>query len=299
MRLHNFGYLVKEGARNVVHNRLMSFACIGVLVACMLLIGGAAMVSLNVSSMIQFVEDQNEVVVFLEDHLTQSDIEVMQLSLVSNPNIANVVFVSKEEAMDALILENPDLFLGLEQDDNFLPNKFTLQVADLAYMETTVDEILRMDGVEKINASTDVANILVTVRRAIAYSGAAVVAILVVVSIVIITNNIKLTIFSRRREINIMKYVGATDAFIRMPFLVEGMLIGLLSAVIAFLVLGVGYTYLLQWVGQEFSTFIGPVFSRAVDFWEIAHYIFGAFAALGVFIGFIGSGFFVRKHLKV
>ncbi len=137
------------------------------------------------------------------------------------------------------------------------------------------------------------------VRQSIAWCGAGIVAILVVVSIVIITNNIKLTIFSRRREINIMKYVGATDTFIRMPFLVEGIVIGLVSAALAFLLLGFGYTYLMQWVSERFGDFLGPVFERAIDFWSIAHYMFGAFAALGVLIGTTGSGFFVRKHLRV
>jgi cell division transport system permease protein len=277
----------------------MSFACIGVLVACMLLIGGAAMISLNVTAMVNFVEDQNEVSVFLLQTMTPSDAEVMGLTLKNMDNIARVTFISKEEALEALILENPDLFLGLDEGDNFLPDKYIVQIDDLARMEETLERIGGLSGIEKVNASTDVAKMLVAVRQAIAWCGAGIVAILVVVSIVIITNNIKLTIFSRRREINIMKYVGATDTFIRMPFLIEGMVIGLISAALAFLVLGFGYTYLMQWIGERFGDFLGPVFERAIEFWSIAHYMFGAFAALGVLIGMAGSGFFVRKHLRV
>ncbi len=298
MRLHNFGYLVKEGARSVVRNKLMSFACIGVLVACMLLIGGAAMLSLNVTAMVGFVEEQNEVSIFLEDWLTPSDLEMMELELGSMGNIARSTFVSKEEALEELMLQDPVMFGGLEED-NPMPNKFIVQIDDLARIEDTVAKLREMEGVEKVNANTDVASMLVTVRKAIAYSGAVIVAILLVVSVVIITNNIKLTIYSRRREINIMKYVGATDTFIRMPFLVEGVLIGLLSAIMAFLILGFGYTYLIAWIGEKFSAFLGPIFGRAIDFWSIAHYIFGAFATMGVFIGAVGSGIFVRKHLRV
>lgn len=298
MRLHNFGYLVKEGARSVVRNKLMSFACIGVLVACMLLIGGAAMLSLNVTAMVGFVEEQNEVSIFLEDWLTPSDLEMMELELGSMGNIARSTFVSKEEALEELMLQDPVMFGGLEED-NPMPNKFIVQIDDLARIEDTVAMLREMEGVEKVNANTDVASMLVTVRKAIAYSGAVIVAILLVVSVVIITNNIKLTIYSRRREINIMKYVGATDTFIRMPFLVEGVLIGLLSAIMAFLILGFGYTYLIAWIGEKFSAFLGPIFGRAIDFWSIAHYIFGAFATMGVFIGAVGSGIFVRKHLRV
>ena len=298
MRLHNFGYLMKEGARSVVRNKLMSFACIGVLVACMLLIGGAAMLSLNVTAMVGFVEEQNEVSIFLEDWLTPSDLEMMELELGSMKNIARSTFVSKEEALEELVLQDPVMFAGLE-DDNPMPDKFIVQIDDLARIEDTVAKLREMEGVEKVNANTDVASMLVTVRTAIAYSGAVIVAILLLVSVVIITNNIKLTIYSRRREINIMKYVGATDAFIRMPFLVEGVIIGLLSAILAFLILGFGYTYLIAWVGEKFSAFLGPIFGRAIDFWSIAHYIFGAFATMGIFIGAVGSGIFVRKHLRV
>ena len=298
MRLHNFGYLVKEGARSVIRNKLMSFACIGVLVACMLLIGGATMLSLNVTAMVGYVEEQNEVTVFLEDWLTPSDLEMMELEFNSMSNIARCVFVSKEEALEELMRQDPVMFAGLE-DDNPMPNKFIVQIADLAKIEETVEQLRQMEGVEKVNANTDVAAMLVTIRRAIAYSGAVIVAILLVVSVVIITNNIKLTIYARRREINIMKYVGATDFFIRMPFLVEGVIIGLASAIIAFLILGFGYTYLITWVGEKFSAFLGPIFGRAIDFWSIAHYIFGGFAAMGIFIGAMGSGIFVRKHLRV
>ena len=238
----------------------MSFACIGVLVACMLLIGGATMLSLNVTAMVGFVEEQNEVSIFLEDWLTPSDLEMMELELGSMRNIARCVFISKEEALEELMLQDPVMFAGLEED-NPMPNKFIVQIADLAQIEDTVNQLRQMEGVEKVNANTDVAAMLVTVRKAIAYSGAVIVAILLMVSVVIITNNIKLTIYSRRREINIMKYVGATDIFIRMPFLVEGVIIGLVSAVVAFLILGFGYTYLIAWVGRS-SAPSGPIFGR-------------------------------------
>ena len=302
MRFHNFAYLLRQGARNVLRNRLMSFACIGVLVACMLLIGGAAMISLNVNAMIRFVEDQNEVMVFLEDTITDADIALMDLSLSGFDNIARFTFVSKAEVLqrqkELAGPEDAPMF-DFPEEDNPFPNTYIVQIRDLARIEDTVARLRGLEGVEKVNASTEVAEILVAVRQAVAASGAGVVFILIAVSIVIITNNIKLTIFSRRKEINIMKYVGATDVFIRMPFLVEGMLIGLISAILAFLALGFGYTYLLQWIGDKFGGFLGPVFDKAIDFWSISNYIFGAFAALGIVIGAVGSGIFVRKHLKV
>jgi len=302
MRLHNFGYLIKEGAKNVVQNRLMSFACIGVLVACMLLIGGAALLSLNISAMVNFVEDQNELVVYLEDWMTPQDIEAMNANLSGFENIASFTFVCKHDSLETFIAnagDNAIIYIALRGEENPLLDKYIISVSDIAHMSHTVSRLRDLRGVYRVNYSAEVANILLALRRAVAYSGMVVVGILIVVSIVIITNNIKLTIFARRKEISIMKYVGATDAFIRMPFLIEGIIIGLVAAILAFLILGVGYTYLLVWIEEQFGGNIGPLFARAIDFWHIAPYVFGAFAGLGIFIGMIGSGAFVRKYLKV
>jgi len=302
MRVHNVGYLIKEGGKNVVRNRMMSFACIGVLVACMLLIGGAAMLSLNVNAMVNFVEDQNELIVYMDENITQSEIIAMNATLSGFENIESFIFISRHDFLEQIIEEageHADLYIGLRGEENPLLDKYIVSVSDIAYMSDTVSRLRMVRGVYRINYADEVANILVAVRQAVTFSGVVVVGILIVVSIVIITNNIKLTIFARRKEISIMKYVGATDAFIRLPFLVEGVIIGLASAVLAFLILGFGYTYLLSWIGERFSAIVGPVFYRAVDFWFIAPYVFGAFAGLGVFIGMIGSGSFVKKYLKV
>ncbi|MDR2908671.1 MAG: permease-like cell division protein FtsX [Oscillospiraceae bacterium] len=310
MRLNNFGYLFKEGARNIVYNKLMSFACIGVLMACLLLIGGAAMLSLNVSAVFDYVEAQNEVFVDLEADVEGPDLEIVELGISSMENIARYLFISREEALAEQISEMGEdgaVLSGLLGENNPLPDRFIVQVANLEYMEDTAARLRELGGVEKVTAPSDVASILVGVRHIITVAGAGLVLILVIVSVVIITNTIKLTIVSRRREISIMKYVGATDAFIRMPFLVEGVIIGLLAAILAFLLLGFGYTFLLDWISENLGAAIGGAlggalggaFEKAVDFWGIAHYIFGGFAALGVLVGMMGSGIFVRRYMKV
>lgn len=301
MRLHNVTYLLKEGGRNIFSNKLMSFACIGVLVACFLLIGSAVLLSLTVNNVVEYVENQNEVVAFLDDDATADDIKVIELALNSLDNIGQITFVSKEEALESEKVkagEYSQIFDGLEKD-NPLPASYTIQIKDLSMLEDTVDDILAIDGIQKVNAQTQVASILAGLKTTVNYAGMGIVLILIAVSVVIITNTIKLTVFSRRKEINIMKYVGATDGFIRMPFLVEGMLIGLIAAVFAFLILGFSYTYLLQWAGEQYSEYIGVLLSSAVNFRDIALYIFVGFAAIGMFIGTVGSGVFVRKYLKV
>jgi len=302
MRLHNFTYLLKEGARNVVSNKLMSLASIGVLMACLLLIGSATLFSLNVNSIVRYVEQQNEVVAFLEEDLTREDVQVLELTLGQMDNILETTYISKDAALEQQKADIGPEFEGLLdglEDDNPLLDRFILRVGDPSRIENTVAALRATDGILKVNAATEVSYILAGLKRAVAVAGMTIVAILVVVSVVIITNTIKLTVFSRRKEINIMKYVGATDLFIRMPFLVEGMLIGLLAATLAFLMLGYGYTYLLEWIGKNYAVQLPIVIDNAIDFWEFAPQLLAGFAGLGVFIGVVGSGVFVRKYLKV
>jgi len=300
MRLHNFAYLFKEGTKNIFSNKLMSFACIGVLVACLLLIGSAVIFTLNVNNIVGDVVAQNEFIVFLDDNMTADDIGIFDVALDSIPNIASKTFISSEDALEQEKENLGDGAYILEGiDASTFPNKFVLRVNDLSQFDDTVSQVSSLNGAMLVNSKNDVVEMLVGIKTAVQYSGAGIVLILVVVSIVIITNTIKLTVFSRRKEINIMKYVGATDSFIRMPFLVEGMMIGLISASIAFLLLGVGYTYFLKYLSENYGNQLSVIFENAVHFMDISLYMFAGFAALGVFIGVVGSGVFVRKHLKV
>jgi cell division transport system permease protein len=272
-----------------------------VLVACFLLIGSAVIISLTVNNMVRYVENQNEAVAFLDKNVTDDDIDVIGLALQGMDNVGQITFISAEQALvneKAKAGENAHLYDGFE-DSNPFNASYSVQVKELGRLTETVEQIKAIGGVYKVNSQTDVANILVGVRAIVNYAGAGVVALLIIVSMVIITNTIKLTVFSRRKEINIMKYVGATDNFIRMPFLVEGMLIGLLAAVFAFLILGFSYTYLLQWAGENYGQYIAVILQSAVSFRDVAVYIFGIFAVVGVFIGTVGSGVFVRRYLKV
>lgn len=301
MRGSNFGYLVKEGARNVYSNRLMSFSCIGVLVACLLLIGSAVMFSLNVNSIVGFVEEQNEVVVFLEEGLSRSQREQLDRDIRSISNILEVTYVSKDQALENLRTRmgaNAVLLDGFDES-NPLPASYILRIEDLSKLGETASILRQTKGVEQVNAQTEVADILSGLKKAVGVSGMSIVAILVVVSIAIITNTIKLTVFNRRKEISIMKYVGATDSFIRLPFFVEGVLIGLISAVVAFFLLWGGYNYLMNWLRENYAVYFGTIFSNAIDFKDVSLRILGGFAALGAFIGAFSSTAFVRKYLRV
>lgn len=283
---------------------LMSVASVGVLIACFLLIGSAVLFTLDINHMANYIGDQNEVVVFLEETVSKQDIDVVDLELRSIDNIVEIKFFSKEDNLQIIsemLGEKPSDLLRDPEQDNPLLASYELRLSDPAAFERTISAIEDIDGVLMVKGSAEAAKTLLAVERSVFYVGMGIIAILIAVSVVIITNTIKLTVFSRRKEINIMKYVGATDSFIRLPFVVEGMFIGLLAATFGFLILGFGYTYLIGWLAGNYADdfIVGFFLEHAVDFRDIAIYMFGGFSVLGCFLGIIASGFFVRKYLKV
>jgi len=297
----SFGYLLKEGARNIYANRLMSLASIGVLIACLLLIGTSVLFTLNVNSLVGYVESQNEVVIFLADGAESDLIDEIDLQLQAIDNIEDVVFISKEQGLEEWIdsMDNSTgLFDGL-YSDNILPNSFRIKIKDLSIIDQTIDEINLINGVDSVSAPIEVAQTVTSLKRAVNTAGSGMVILLVIVASVIIANTIKITVFNRRKEISIMKFVGATDTFIRLPFVVEGFLLGLISAILSFGLLWGAYELLINWLSQNTAGWFTAAIGHMIVFGEIALPLFGAFAAAGIGIGTLGSMLFVRRYLKV
>ena len=301
MRGSSFGYLLREGAKNIYANRLMSFASIGTLVACMLLIGGSLLFSMNINRAVGYVEQQNEVEVELDDGLSEEQIHEVDKEIALIDNVYERKFVSKDALMEELKAQSEDLAALLDglEEDNPLYDSYRLKVKDLSRLSSTVLKLESLEGISAVRAPDMVGEIMTNVKRAVSSAGYFIVAILLVVSLVIMGNTIKVTVFNRRKEINIMKYVGATDAFIRLPFFVEGFLLGLLSALISFGLLWAGYNYILDVISQNPSTWMTQVYSNIIPFNEIAVQMLVWFLGGGVFIGVFGSMFFVNKYLKV
>ncbi len=303
MRGSSFGYLLKSGFKNLYHNRLMSAASIGVLVACMILIGGAALLSLNVRNIVGVAGEENEVVVFLEDGLSQDEIEQIGISINKLGNIEDLDYVSKEEALKTEQEKEKwgGLLDGLSEEDNPLPASYRIHLVDITENKLirTCEQLAKIEGIEDYNAPYKEASILTDIQNAVTLVGFIVVVILIVVSIMIIANTIKITVFSRSKEIYIMKLVGATDTFIRLPFMIEGILIGVIAAMLAFGILWLGYDYAIQAVQTTTSSWLSITSDSLVEFEDIAAYLLGFFAAMGAGIGMFGSVIFVRKHLKV
>lgn len=301
MRGSSFGYLIKEGFRNIAANRMLSLAAIGVLVACLLLVGTSMLLTLNINSMVGYVESQNEVVVFLRDEISDERLDRADREIRALPNIASVTFVSREEGLVEWMdtLGDDGTLLEWLLTDNPLPNSYRLVIQDLSNIDETLMELRSMDSVESVSAPVEVAETVAGLKSAVRLGGAGIILILSAVSITVVANTIKITIFNRRREISIMKYVGATDAFIRLPFLVEGVLLGLISATIAFVLLWGAYAGFSYWVGQSTLGWAGLLAQNLVPFGKVAGTIYLSFVAGGVLIGGTGTMMFAGKYIKV
>lgn len=308
MKGSSMGYLLKTGFKNVYMNRLMSFASIGVLVACLMLIGGAVLLSLNMQVIVGAVENENEMVAFLDMDVSDAQIREIGKEIEQIPEIAEIIFYSSEEAwadeqkkwgaasaMVEVDVDGTDL-------GPILPDAYRIKLKDVSEqtLKSVERQLLQIDGVDPdIRTPSQEATILTDLEKAISTIGSVIVIILAIVSVVIIANTIKITIFSRRKEISIMRLVGATNTFIKMPFIIEGILIGLISALIAFGGLWVLYNYATQFIMENPSSWLEIAIGKMIDFKDIAHYMLAGFAIGGAGLGVIGSNLFIRKHLKV
>ena len=292
MKGASLGYLTKEGFRNVWVNRLMSLASITVLMACLVIIGLGAMLFFNINALLDNIESQNVIMVYIQDQTSDDDINKMEDSISSMDNVQNVVFVSKEEAFKAQLEDMGSDAELLKDMENPLPDAFKVAVKDMAYFNDTVTDLRSLNNVETVRENGDVADKLVNIRQAVTIVIAGMVALLFIVSLFIIANTIRITMFSRKLEISIMKAVGATNWFIRWPFMVEGVVLGIISSFVSFGVLA-GLYQGVVYVFKDLLALFTPI-----GFLQYAGYILLIFLAIGMFTGSVGSLISMGKYLK-
>ncbi len=298
MRLGSFTYLLKQGAKNTYLNKAMSFASVGVLTACLVLVGLAAMFAENVKSIVGYVQQQNEIVIYLDDELSVGQEASIDRHLRSMKNVVSVEYVSKEQAFEEQREKLGILLEGYENEDVF-PASYSVKVDDLSTIEQDIKSIEALEGVYRVDAPTDIAEIMVKAKNGVTVGGTVVVLVLLVVSLVIIMNTIKITVFGRRKEINIMKYVGATNGFIRMPFLIEGMILGVISATVSFFIVWYFYQQVFNSIVGDMSGWLSSAASSLISFKDFVPYLILGYLFIGIVIGGFGSMMSVRKHLKV
>lgn len=302
MRISTVGYTMKQGVKNIGRNKLFSLASVATMAACIFLFGLFFSVILNFNYIVKKAEEGVAITVFFEENLEDSKVEAIGDALRDRDDVLKVTYVSADEAWDTFkdeyFGESKDLAEGFK-DDNPLAgsDNYEVYMKDVESQKEVVKFAEGLDGVRKVNKSDVVAKTLSGVNKLILYVSAAIILILLIVTVFLISNTVTIGITVRKEEIAIMKYIGAKDYFVRGPFIVEGILIGLVGAAIPLTGLYVVYDKAIDYIMTRFS-----ILNNILDFmpvWDVYKILLPTGLLLGVGIGFIGSFFTIRKHLKV
>ena len=295
MAKHDFRYFAHEGLSNMFSHGFMSFAAIGITVACLIIMGTFTLVAVNANQLLRDLEQENEILAYVDDSYDETQARALQKKLQSIPNVASAAFISKEEAMEEFKAQYPDEALFQDLDPEILRDRYAIKIADLRQQKQTVEQVKAVEGIAKVNAYEEIAGGFITVRNVATVVCVALIAILFVVSVFIISNTIKLTTFDRREEIAIMRMVGATNGFIRWPFVYEGFLFGILGAAVAFLLQWGLYEAVARGVANNDTLQLISI----IPFTEMWEPVAVSFAAAGIIIGVGGSLSAIRKFLQV
>lgn len=296
MKGTSFGYVLKSAFHGMRKNLMMTTASVSVLIACMLIIGTAYLFGENVSAFMTQIEQQNEIVAFIDDEVPEEDYQALQEKIKNISAVSDVRFVTKDEALKEYRSDLGDdgAYLdGFTGEENPLRNSFVITISELDAFSDISAQVAGLDGIDHVRDTQDIVNVLMSLRKVVRILGIWIMLILGVVSLFIISNTIKLAMYNRRNEINIMKYVGATNWFIRWPFILEGLFIGILAGAICFAFQWYIYTYVLS------GLFSGIGFMQLVPFRQLYVDIIVIFATIGIVVGTVGSITSIRKYLKV
>ena len=291
----NLGYFAAEGARSIISHGLMSFAAVCMIMACLIIMGSFSLVALNADKMLGQLESENEFLAYIEEGYTDEQIAALEKKIEAVPNVSKVTFISKEEAKAAYLQGREDDGLYASLPDDVFRDRFSIHVADLTQFSQTVDAVTKLDGVANYRAESEIADGFVMVRNVASALATILVVILVVISLFIIANTIKLATFTRREEIAIMKMCGATNWFIRWPFIFEGLILGLVGALLAFFLQWGIYTALYNAIQSSGALTLFAM----ITFKSIACPVLGVFLLAGAVIGGCGSVLAIRKFLQV
>lgn len=302
MKISTVGYSTKQGFKNIARNKLFSIASIATMAACIFVFGLFFAIVMNFNYIVQKAEEGVAITVFFDEGLDQSRVDEIGEELAACDGVLDVEYVSADDAWESFqseyFGEDSSLAEGFK-DDNPLANSdnYAVYMEDVSKQESVVSFAESLDGVRRVNKSDVVADTLSSVNRLITYVSIAIIAILLAVSIFLISNTVTMGITVRREEIAIMKYIGAKDGFVRAPFVIEGVVIGLIGAIIPLALLYFMYGKAVSYILQRFN-----LLNNILDFLpvtEVYKVLLPVGLALGVGIGFVGSFFTIRKHLKV
>ncbi len=302
MRLSSLGYCIQQGFKNIWRHKLYSIASMATMAACVFMFGIFFCLVQNINYIVRIAESGVAVTAFFEEGISEEAIQKIGAKIEDRDEVSEIVFVSAEEAWEeykeVYFADNPELAEGFA-DDNPLANSahYEIYIYDVEMQKDLVKFVKSIEGVDRINQSEDIANILSTFNVLVGYASVAIIGLLLAVSVFLISNTITIGINSRKEEIGIMKLIGATNGFVRTPFLIEGIVIGLVGAVIPLIALFFGYKALVTYVMDEFDLLTDVLqFLPIIELFEI---LIPVALILSIGIGFFGSFFTTKKHLRV
>ena len=296
MKLTNLGYLLKEGIKGIFTHGFMSFAAVCVTVACLLIVGSFSLLVYNVNIMVEDLNQTNEILAYVDETLSEADAKSVGTKINMIDNVLRADFIPREEALEAFIADHQDeeaSFSGLDATD--LRHRFRIILEDNHYIEETDAAIRNIPGVMKTVAEYEMAQGFSTIQDVLHIVSLGIIAVLLVVSLLIISNTVKLAMYDRKDEIGIMKMVGATNGFIRLPFIVEGFTLGMLGAGLAFGLEWVMYDAMVVKISEVDALQL----FKLVQFEVLLVPMIITFAAAGMFVGIVGSWTSIRKFLNV
>lgn len=294
MKRYRITYFLSQAVKGLWRNGLMTVASITVLMSCLVVMGSFGLLIFNIDVNLENLGNLNEIVVFVDESKTDEDVALIESQIRMLDNVADVTLVTKEQALDeerAKYKEQSELY-DLVDEDNPLRDELHITYKDNAGVPSLVVQLQRLDGVANVNNRLDLSVMIERVKNSISLVLVWFMVILLAVSIFVIINTIKLAVHSRRAEITIMRYIGATDWFVVLPFIFEGIIIGIISAVLGFFIEWALYDYVIRMMDGSFE------FIELLNFGDVYLLVGGVFAAIGVVTGIIGSTISTRKHLK-
>ncbi|MDR1330068.1 MAG: permease-like cell division protein FtsX [Oscillospiraceae bacterium] len=295
MKSFRAGYYIREGLSSIFTHGFMSFASVFIIIACLIIMGSFTLVAVNVNKIIGEFEDENVVLAYVNESYSVDEARALTSAIEAIPNVRTAQFVTRENAFDSFLSGVADKSRFADIDASVFRHRFIIYVDDIAGMARTQDDLLNTQGIVRVTANLIIARAFVTLRNIVSGVSAVIVAVLLVISLFIMMNTIKLATFERRDEIAIMKIVGAENSFIRWPFVFEGFILGLLGSLFAFIA---------QWgiyavVTDALIPGGGVSFIQTIPFSQVSLPLCAIFIAIGFGVGVLGSSFAIRKYLKV
>ena len=295
MRKGSLLYFAKEGIYNLVCHGFMSFAAIGITVSCLLIMGTFTLLAVNANAMLEDMERKNQALAFVDETLSLEEAQALEQQIAALSNVRQVEFISREEALVTFQARYADEELYQDLSPEILRHRFSVYPTDISALQSLKEDLEAINGIDEVTVYQDEANGFVTLRNVVSIVCVALVAILLVVSVFIMANTIKLTTFDRRDEIAIMKMVGATNSFIRWPFVFEGFALGLFAAIIGFFTQWGLYDILTDSIAANDTIRI----FHLLPFSDVWGYVAGIFLGTGMLVGIGGSLAAIRKFLRV